>query len=117
MPKFMFQVRSSKEAESGTPPTAERMTLMMTYNKSLVDAGILLSGNGLLASSRGARVSFDSAGNSSVASGPFDVNTVISGYWIIQANDLAEALDWARKAPFKDGATIEVRQVASAEDF
>ncbi|PKS08509.1 hypothetical protein jhhlp_004894 [Lomentospora prolificans] len=117
MPKYMLQVRSSKDAETGVPPTAERMTLMMTYNKSLVDAGILLSGNALLASSKGARVTFDASGNPSVANGPFATETVISGYWIIQTNDLDEALDWARKAPLKDGATIEVRQIASAEDF
>ncbi|CAI4212636.1 unnamed protein product [Parascedosporium putredinis] len=97
MPKFMLQVRSNQDTD-------------------LVDAGILLSGNALYPSSQGARVSF-AGGKPATTQGPFPTDSVISGYWIIQTNDLQEALDWASKAPLKDGAAVEVRQILGADDF
>ncbi|SPN99145.1 uncharacterized protein DNG_02180 [Cephalotrichum gorgonifer] len=117
MPRYMVQVRASAEGESGAPPTEERMLQMMAFNKSLADAGVMLSGNGLLASSKGARISFDAAGGTTVTPGPFALETVVSGYWILETKDLDEAIDWARKAPLKPGATLEVRKVSGPEDF
>ena len=117
MPRFMVQVRATKESESGSSPSQETMLQMMAYNKSLVDAGVIFSGNGLLASSKGARVTFGAAGASSVLPGPFDVETLVSGYWIFEAKDLHEATARAQKAPFKEGAVLEVRKVSGPEDF
>lgn len=113
----MVQVRATKDAESGAGPAQETLLQMMAYNKSLVDAGVILSGNGLLSSSKGARVAFDASGSSTVTPGPFDVETLVSGYWIFEAKDLQEAIEWAQKAPFKEGATLEVRKVSTPEDL
>lgn len=90
---------------------------MLAYNKSLTEAGVILSGNGLLSSSTGARITFDSLGTSTVAPGPFDLETAVSGYWLFEAEDLEEAIGWARKPPMKEGATLEVRMVSASEEF
>lgn len=117
MPRFMVQVRASKDSESGTPPSTDLMLKMLAYNQSLAEAGVIISGNGLLSSAAGARITFDASGDASVASGPFDLETVVSGYWVFEAKDLEEAIGWARKAPMKAGATLEVRKVSGPEDF
>jgi hypothetical protein len=118
MPKFMLLVRATPDAESGNPPTTEMIQAMMKYNTSLSDSGILHAGEGLLASSKSARINFTTSNDSSVTHGPFPVESLISGFWIISAKDLQEAIDCARKAPFRrEGSAIEVRQIASAEDF
>ncbi|KAK1772110.1 hypothetical protein QBC33DRAFT_520323 [Phialemonium atrogriseum] len=118
MPKFALFVRANRDAESGVPPTTAAMQEMLTFNESLVKAGILVAGEGLLPSSRGTRVSFTTSGDTSVAPGPFEVETLVSGFWVIKAANLDEATGWARKVPFKDDrCSIEVRQVAGEDDF
>lgn len=117
MPRFMVQVRATQSAESGVAPSQETMLQMMAYNKSLMDAGVMLSGNGLLSSSKGARITFGASGDSAVTPGPFNVETLVSGYWVFEAKDLEEAVEWAKKAPFKEGQVLEVRRVSTAEDF
>ena len=88
------------------------MANMMAFNQSLVEAGVMLSGNGLVPTSQaGARITFGGSGQTTVASGPFAVETVVSGYWILLTDTMQEAIQWAQKAPIKDG-TLEVRQVA-----
>lgn len=113
----MVQVRATKDAESGAEPSQETILQMTAYNKSLMDAGVMLSGNGLLSSSKGARITFDASGGSTVTPGPFDLETLVSGYWVFEAKDLDEAIEWAKKAPFKEGQTLEVRRVWTAEDI
>jgi hypothetical protein len=98
------------------------MTAMLAFNTSMVDAGILVSGEGLLPSSKGARVQFSSGSDTTVTNGPFEAGSLISGFWVIKAKDLDEAVAWARKAPFgqfasNDGQVLEVRQITSADDF
>ncbi|KAH8896846.1 DGPF-domain-containing protein [Thozetella sp. PMI_491] len=119
MPKFMICVRGTKAAEAGEIPETDLLAEMLKYNTSLVDAGILVAGEGLLPSAKGVRVNFRSDdGQPTLTDGPFDVSTIISGFWLIKAQNLQEAVGWARKAPFRDDeAVLEVRQVAGADDF
>lgn len=120
MPKFAMFVRATAATESGKPPPdfpalLERMT---AYNDALTKAGVMLDANGLLPSSRGARVQFSSGGETTVTNGPFEPASLVSGYWIIQTESLEEAVAWARKVPFTtDDSVVEVRQISSPEDF
>jgi hypothetical protein len=91
---------------------------MGKYNEELVKAGVLLAGDGLHPSSRGARVTFDSTGNVTVTDGPFsDANELVAGYWLIQVSSKAEAIEWVKRVPFGEGGTLEIRQVFDPEDF
>jgi len=116
----MMFVRATVENENGGPPDQAMMNAMTVYNKSLQDAGAFISADGLLPSSRGARVSFASSGkaeDTTVTPGPFPPTSTVSGFWIIEAKDLDEAVAWARKVPFKSeqDPVVEVRQMAGAE--
>ncbi|MCY1047488.1 YciI family protein [Corallococcus sp. bb12-1] len=114
--RFMMLVKASPESEVGKLPTTEELVAMGKYNEELVKAGILLAGEGLLASSKGTRVRF-SGKQSTVVDGPFtETKELVAGFWIIEVKSKAEAIAWARRVPFEDGE-IEIRQVASAEDF
>ena len=120
MPKFMMLVKASADSEAGVMPTTEQFAEMGRYNEELVKAGVLLAGDGLHPSSRGARIEF--RGNKkTVVDGPFaETKELIAGFWIIQAQSLDEAVEWARRAPnphFGGDTNIEVRQIFSAEDF
>ena len=120
MPQFMMLVKASANSEAGVMPTAEQFAEMGKYNEELVKAGVLLAGEGLHPSSRGARIEFK--GNTKrVVDGPFtETKELIAGFWIIQAKSLEEAVEWAKRAPnphFGGRTNIEVRQVFSAEDF
>ncbi|KAK4443374.1 hypothetical protein QBC34DRAFT_417199 [Podospora aff. communis PSN243] len=119
MPKFALLVRATALSESGKlPPDASTLLTKMTaYNALLLDSGVLLAGDGLTASSRGARVYFSSS-PPTVKKGPFDLDTLVSGYWMIQAKDLDEAIEWAKRIPFgTDDGVVEVRPVTGPEDF
>ena len=90
---------------------------MGAYNEELVKAGVMLAGEGLLPSSKGARVRFDKDGSSTVVDGPFaETKELVAGFWILEVSSREEVIEWVRKAPFRDGE-VEVRQVASADDF
>jgi hypothetical protein len=118
MPKFMLLVRATQDSESGNPPSTEMIEEMMKYNNSLSNAGILLAAEGFLSSSKGARVSFNHQNESSVATGPFPLESTISGFWMITAKDIEEAITWACRAPFRaEGSAVEVRQIAGPEEF
>ncbi|KAK5651809.1 hypothetical protein OQA88_11677 [Cercophora sp. LCS_1] len=119
MPKFALLVRATLQTESRTPTSATPALLeaMLAYNTSLVDAGVLLSGDGFLPSSKGARVHFSSNETPRVEHGPFDVSSLVSGYWVLKVKDLEEALEWAKKVPFGEGDVVEVRQIAGEDDF
>jgi hypothetical protein len=117
--KFMILIKATKESEAGELPSTERLTEMMVYNQSLVDAGVMLAGDGLMDSSKGARVRF-SGKDRMVIDGPFtETKELIAGYWIFQVKDLAEAIDWVKRCPnpMLSDSEIEIRRVFETEDF
>ena len=115
--RFMVIVKGSEDSEKGVLPTEQELTEMGAYNEELVKAGVMLAGEGLLPSSKGARVRFDKDGTSTVIDGPFaETKELVAGFWILEVSSREEVLEWVKKAPFRDGE-VEVRQVASAEDF
>jgi hypothetical protein len=114
--RFMMIVKANEESESGKIATAEQLFEMGRYNEELVKAGVMLAGEGLHASSRGARVVFKGR-RATITDGPFaEAKELIAGFWIINVKSRDEALDWARRVPFDEGE-IEVRQVHEADDF
>jgi hypothetical protein len=115
--RFMVIVKANKESESGKMPSAQELTEMGKYNEELVKAGVMLAGEGLLASSKGARVRFEKNGKKSVVDGPFaETKELVAGFWIWQVKSKDEAIEWLKRAPFRD-AEVEIRQVAEAADF
>jgi len=117
--RFMMIVKASKESEAGIMPGEELLTAMGRYNEELAKAGALLAGEGLHPSSKGARVRFTGA-ERSVINGPFaETGQLVAGFWLIQANSLEEAIDWAKRCPnpMQGESEIEIRQVFEAEDF
>jgi hypothetical protein len=114
--RFMLLVKASQASETGQMPSSEELGAMGKFNEELVNAGLLLAGEGLHPSSRGARVTFGK-GAPVVTDGPFaEVKELVAGFWIIQVKSRDEAIAWARKVPFKEGE-IEIRQVFETEDF
>jgi len=121
MPRFMMIVKASKDFETGKMPSDELIAAMGKYNEELMKAGVLLDISGLQPTSRSARVKF-SGGQTTVIDGPFpETKEVIGGYWLIKANSLQEAIDWARRAPAPHGpdrdSEIEVRPLFEMDDF
>ena len=117
--RFMMIVKASKESEAGVMPGEEQLTAMGKYNEELAEAGVLLAGEGLHPSSKGARVRFSGA-ERTVTNGPFaETGQLVAGFWLIQANSLQEAIDWAKRCPnpMQGESEIEIRQVFEAEDF
>jgi hypothetical protein len=115
--RFMVIVKADEQTEQGVLPTEQELAEMGNYNEELVKAGVMLAGEGLHPSSKGARVRFDEEGRSAVVDGPFaETKELIAGYWILQVSSREEVLEWVKKAPFR-GAEVEVRQVFEAEDF
>lgn len=115
--RFMVIVKATEESEKGAMPSQDLLVAMGAYNEELVKAGVLLDGDGLRPSSFGARLRFDAHGNSTVIDGPFaGPGELVSGYWIFEASSREEAIEWARKAPFR-GGELEVRPFSVAEDF
>ena len=118
--RFMMIVKASADSEAGVLPTTEQFTEMGKYNEELVNAGVMLAGEGLQSSSKGARIYFKDD-KKTVVDGPFaETKELIAGFWIIQAKSLEEAVEWAKRAPnphWGGETNIEVRQIFSAEDF
>jgi len=114
--RFMLIVRADRHTEAGVLPTREMLSAMGAYNEELVKAGVLLAGEGLHPSARGARVRFD-GGKRTVVDGPFaETKELIAGFWLIQVKSLEEAVEWVKRAPLQE-SEIEIRQVHEAEDF
>jgi len=114
--KFMMIVKANKESESSVMPSAKELEEMGKYNEELVNAGVMLAGEGLHASSKGFRVQYSNQG-AKVVDGPFaESKELVAGFWIIQVRSREEAIQWAKKIPFREGE-VEVRQVAETEDF
>jgi hypothetical protein len=117
--RFMVMVRATKESESGAMPSEKILTAMGKYNEQLVKAGVMLAGEGLQPSSKGARVKF-SGKNRTVIDGPFsETKELIAGFWLIQAKSKEEAIEWVKRCPnpFESDSEIEIRQVFEASDF
>ena len=114
--RFMILVKANADSEAGTLPSTEDLAEMGRYNEELVKAGVMLAGEGLHPSSRGARVKF-SGSERTVVDGPFAATEeLLAGFWLIQVKSREEALEWVRRIPFREGE-VEVRQVAEAADF
>jgi hypothetical protein len=114
--RFMVMVRADKNSEAGVLPSQELLTAMGKYNEDLARAGVLLAGEGLHPSSKGARVRF-SGEKRTVIDGPFaEAKELIAGFWLIQAKSKDEAIEWVKRAPFAEGE-LEIRQVFETEDF
>jgi hypothetical protein len=115
--RFMVIVKASKDSESGKMPSTAELTEMGKFNEELVKAGVMLAGEGLAASSKGARVRFDRNGKKTVIDGPFaETKELVAGFWIWQVKSKDEAIEWLKRAPFQD-AEVEIRQVFEASDF
>jgi len=117
--RFMMLMipKGYESAAPGTVPEAKAVEAMMQYNRSLQEAGVLLTCDGLHPPSMGARVAF-SKGKPIVTDGPFaEAKEVLGGYWMIRVNSKAEAIEWASKCPGGDNEVIEIRQVQEMEDF
>jgi hypothetical protein len=118
--RFMMLMYPGPEAETETDPTGgnpELLEKMMAFNQRMVDAGVMLGGDGLRPTSQGKRVRYG-RGGPTVLDGPFtETKEVLGGYWMIQCASLEEAVEWARQAPCPVGEMIEIRQVYEPEDF
>ncbi|CAN7217030.1 YciI family protein [Pseudoduganella sp. LjRoot289] len=117
--RFMIIIKASPESEAGKMPSEELLTAMGKFNEELVNAGVLLAGEGLHPSSRGVRVHF-SGKNRTVVDGPFsETKELIAGFWLIQVKSLEEAIEWVKRCPnpMESDSDIEIRQVFEMEDF
>ena len=115
--RFMVIVKADKNSEAGVMPSQEILATMGKFNEELVKAGVMLAGEGLHPSSRGARVKF-SGKKRVVTDGPFtEAKELIAGFWLWQVRSRDEALEWLKRAPFDGGTEVELRQVFEAEDF
>ncbi len=115
--KVMVIVKADADSEAGVMPSTELLAAMGRYNEELVNAGIMLAGEGLHPSSRGARVRFDGKARE-VIDGPFAASgELIAGFWLWQVRSLDEAIEWLKRAPFDGGAEVEVRPLFEMEDF
>jgi hypothetical protein len=118
--KFMVIVKATADSEAGVMPTRQQLAEMGQFNEELVKAGVLLAGEGLHPTSRGARIVFD-GDSRSVVDGPFtESKELIAGFWIIEVSSKQEAIEWMRRCPnpYNGGrGDIEIRQIFAAEDF
>ena len=117
--RFMVIVKASKDSEAGVMPSQQLLTDMGKFNEALAKAGVLLAGEGLHPSSKGARVRFSGV-TRTVIDGPFaETKELIAGYWVWQVKSKEEALEWVMRCPnpHQDDGEIEIRQLFEAEDF
>jgi hypothetical protein len=112
----MVIVKADERTEAGVLPTEAELAAMAKFNEELVNAGVLLTAEGLQASSKGTRVRYAGA-TRTVIDGPFsEAKELIAGFWLIQVRSKQEAIEWAKRAPFEDGE-VEIRQVFELDDF
>ncbi|MCA1655244.1 MAG: YciI family protein [Pseudonocardiaceae bacterium] len=117
--RFMAMIKSDANTEGGVMPTQEELDAMGRYNEELAKAGVMLAGEGLHPSSRGARVKFND-GKPTVVDGPFtEAKELIAGFWLLDVKSKAEAIEWVKRVPCTEGVEfeIEIRQVFEADDF
>ena len=114
--RFMVIVKANKDSEAGILPTKEILTEMGKFNQELIKAGVMLAGEGLQASSKGVRIRF-SGDKQTVIDGPFaETKELVAGFWIWKVKSKDEAIQWLKRAPFRDGE-VEIRQIFEMEDF
>ena len=117
--RFMVMVKATRDSEAGKLPSEEMLSAMARFNEELVKAGVMLDGNGLQSSARGARVRF-SGPNRTVIDGPFaETKELVAGYWILQCKSLAECVEWIKRCPnpHEGDSEIEIRQLFELDDF
>src|SRR5215217_8084918 len=117
--RFMVIVKATKESEAGVMPSEQLLAAMGKYNEELAKAGVMLAGEGLHPSSKGARIKF-SGKNRTVVDGPFaETKELVAGFWLLQVKSKEEAIEWVKRCPnpLAGEAEIEIRQVFEAEDF
>jgi glutathione S-transferase len=115
--RFMVIVKASKDTEAGVMPSTELLTAMGKFNEEMVKAGVMVAGEGLHPTTKGARIRY-SGKPPTVSHGPFAVTSdLVCGFWLIQVKSKDEAIAWMKRAPFDNGAEIEIRQVFETEDF
>ncbi len=115
--RFMVIVKANANSEAGVMPSTELLTAMGKFNEEMVKAGVMLAGEGLHPTSKGARIRY-SGNEPSVSQGPFPVTPdLVAGFWLIQVKSREEAIRWMKRAPFDGGAEIEIRQIFDADDF
>lgn len=115
--RVMVFVPGNKESEAGVMPTTDLLTEMTKFNEELVKAGVMLAGEGLTPTSKGAKVRFDGK-KRTVIDGPFtESKELVAGFWIWQVKSLDEAIEWIKRAPFGGGVEIQLRPIFEAEDF
>jgi hypothetical protein len=118
--RVMAIVKATKDSEAGVMPSEEMLTEMGKFNEELVKAGVMLAGEGLHPTSKGARVSFGGEGERSVIDGPFaETKELIAGFWLLQVRSFEEAVEWIKRCPNPNDepGEIEIRQVFETEDF
>jgi hypothetical protein len=117
--RVMVLVKATKDSEAGTMPSTELLEAMGKYNEELVNAGVMLAGEGLHPSSKGKRVAFDGASRT-VIDGPFaETGELVAGFWLWQVKDMAEAVEWVKRCPnpMPGPSEIEIRRLFEAADF
>jgi hypothetical protein len=115
--RFMVIVPASKESEAGILPDQKEFAEMIKFNEEMVKAGVMLAGEGLHPTSKGARIQFSKA-KTTVIDGPFaETKELIAGFWLIQVKSKDEAIAWMKRAPFTAGAVLELRQVYEPSDL
>ena len=115
--RFVVLVKANKDSEAGVLPTSEQFAEMGKFNEQLVKDGVMLAGDGLQPSSKGARLRFD-GGRVTVTDGPFaETKELVAGFWIVQGKSKEEVVERFTHAPFDGGAEIEVRPLYELEDF
>ena len=114
--RVMVLVKATEQSEAGEMPSEQLLSEMMAFNEELVKAGVMLAGEGLHPSSKGARVRFG-GGAPTVIDGPFaEAKELVAGYWVWEVKSLEEAVEWLKRAPFSEGE-VEIRQVFESDDF
>jgi len=117
--RFMVIVKATAESERElVPEDQEALAAMGRFNEELIKAGVMLGGEGLHASKKGARITFGTGGKRTVIDGPFaETKELVAGFWLLQTKTREECIEWMKRAPFEPGSTLEIRQVHEAEDF
>jgi hypothetical protein len=115
--RFMVLVPGDSASEAGEMASTEELEAMTKYNEELVKAGVVLAGDGLHPTSKGAKVRFDGA-ERTVIDGPFtEAKELVAGYWIWECASREEAIEWLKRAPFDGGTEVELRQILEADHF
>ena len=115
--RFIVLVKATKASEAGELPSAEMLAKMGAFNEQLIKAGIMLAGEGLQPTSKGARINYAGA-TPTIIDGPFtETKELVAGFWLLQAKSKAEIIEWLSRCPFENGEEIEIRQIYELEDL